>query len=210
MKREVIADKAIWRGAKMYIMNIWDKEGVRFKEPELLLHGIEAVRSSTPMVCRDNIKKCLKIIMNQTESDLQGFIKTFNAEFKSLPFEQVAFPRSVNGLEEYSDSLTICRKATPIHVRGALVYNHMIEQMGLDHKYSMIRNKDKIRFAYLRSPNPARSHVIAAPDELPGELNLKEYIDYDTQWEKTFKAPIKSITDLIGWKLVKSPELKFE
>jgi DNA polymerase elongation subunit (family B) len=207
MKRDVIADKAIWRGAKMYIMNVWDTEGVRHKEPELLIHGIEAIRSSTPMVCRDNIKKCLKIIMNKSEADLQEFFKTFYSEFKTMPFEQVAFPRSVNSLDDYYDAMTICKKGTPIHVRGALVYNNMIQDLELTKTHSPIRSKDKIRFAYLKEPNPAMSHVIAAPDELPPEFKLHEYIDYEMQWEKSFKAPIQSITDVINWRVEKIPTL---
>jgi len=33
MKRDIIADKAIWRKSKMYIANVWNAEGVAYKEP---------------------------------------------------------------------------------------------------------------------------------------------------------------------------------
>ena len=35
MKREIIANKAIWTGKKHYIMNVFDNEGVRYKTPQL-------------------------------------------------------------------------------------------------------------------------------------------------------------------------------
>ncbi len=207
MKRDIIANKAIWTAAKYYIANVWDTEGVRNKEPELLIHGIEAIRSSTPMVCRDNIRKSLKIIMNQSEKDLQEFFKTFYREFKQMSFEQIAFPRSVNNLEKWYDPVTLCKKGTPVQVRGTIIYNKLINDMELTKTHSPIRSKDKIRFAYLKEPNPAMSHVIAAPDQLPPELKLNDYIDYDVQWEKSFKAPIQSITDVIGWVVEKKPTL---
>lgn len=207
MKREAIANKGIWRGKKMYILNVWNNEGVQYKEPELVLHGIEAVRSSTPMICRDNIKKALKIIMNEDEVALQKFIKTFKDEFMSRPFEDIAFPRSVNNLSDYYDPVLGCRKATPIHVRGAINYNNMLDKLGLTHKYAKIIDKSKIRFAYLREPNPVQSHVIAVLDTMPPEFGLDSYVDRDTQWDKTFLSPIKSITDVIGWHLEKKTTL---
>ncbi len=208
MKREAICEKAIWRAAKQYILNIWDLEGVRYKEPVLKYKGIEVVRSSTPMVCRDNLKKCLSIIMNKTEADLQKFIKQFYNDYRKMPFEQVAFPRSINAsLVEYSDPISVCKKGTPIHVRGALIYNHLLEKLNLKKKYAPIREKDKIRFAYLKEPNTAFSHVIAAPDELPKEFCLSDSIDIEMQWERAFKNPIKSITDVIKWQIEKIARL---
>jgi DNA polymerase elongation subunit (family B) len=209
MKREAIADKAIWRKAKHYIMNVWDQEGVQYKVPKQTFKGIEVVRSSTPFVCRDNIRSCLKIIMNDTELDLQKFYREFYNEFLQMPFTKVAFPRSVNVFSEYYDSSTIYKKRCPIHVRGALMYNHLLDKLKLTNKYVKIREKDKIRFVYLKEPNITRGYVIAAPDELPPEFGLDEYIDYEKQFQKSFADPIKSITDVIKWKLKKEAMLTF-
>ena len=210
MKQESIANKGIWRGKKMYILNVYDSEGVRYSEPEMVMKGIEAIRSSTPMLVRDRIKQSLKVIMNGNEADLQKFVKEFHAEFIKLPFEQIAFPRTANNLDEYSDAVNQCKKGTPIHVRGALVHNVLLDSLELGHKYPRIKDKDKVRFSYLIQPNPTHSHVIAASDELPPEFGLEEYLDYETQYEKAFKLPIQSITDVIGWKLVKIPKLPFK
>jgi DNA polymerase elongation subunit (family B) len=199
MKREAIADKGIWTAKKRYILNVYNNEGVQYAEPKLKLSGIEAVRSSTPSSCRDNIKKALKLIMTSTEDDLIDFIANFREEFKSLPFDQIAFPRTVRGLSEYYDAATIYRKSTPIHVRGALIYNNMIKQHKLQNKYQAIGEGEKIKFCHFRLPNPALSNIVSTPGILPKELDLQQYIDYDTQFEKSFIDPLTNILQVIGW-----------
>lgn len=199
MKREAIADKGIWTAKKRYILNVYNNEGVQYAEPKLKLSGIEAVRSSTPSACRDNIKKALKLIMTSTEDDLIEFITNFREEFKALPYEHIAFPRTVRGLTEYYDAATIYRKSTPIHVRGALIYNHMLKQHNLLNKYQVIGEGEKIKFCHLKLPNPAMSNIVATPGSLPKELDLEEYIDYDTQFEKSFIDPLSNILQVIGW-----------
>ena len=199
MKREAIADKGIWTAKKRYILNVYNNEGVQYTEAKLKLSGIEAVRSSTPSACRDNIKKALKLIMTSTEDDLIEFISDFREEFKTLPFEQIAFPRTVRGLTEYYDPVTIYRKSTPIHVRGALIYNNMLKQHKLTNKYLPIGEGEKIKFCHIKVPNPAMSNIIATSGSLPKELDLQKFIDYDTQFEKSFIDPLQTILGVIGW-----------
>lgn len=207
MKRETIANKGIWRGKKMYILNAWNIEGVQYSEPKLKLQGIEAVRSSTPHACRESIKEALGIIMNEDEQNLQEYIERFKNKFLELPFEDVAFPRGVKGLEKYRDSASIYKKSTPIHVKGALLFNHLLKQKNIK-RIPPIQNGDKIRFAYLKVPNPLKDSVIATPDELPDELELNKYIDRDLQFEKAFLEPIRSITSIIGWEVEKKSTLE--
>jgi DNA polymerase elongation subunit (family B) len=208
MKREAIANKGIWTAKKRYILNVWNNEGVQYSEPKLKMMGIEAVRSSTPALCRVNIKKCINVIMNGTEEDTQQFIKNFRQEFGKLPFEDVAFPRGCKDLDEYSDRNTIYKKATPINVRSALLYNHMITKKGLDTRYQKINNGDKIKFCYMKLPNPIQENVFACPNTLPKQLEMDQYIDYDTQFDKAFVEPIKTILDAIGWQVEKKPTLE--
>jgi DNA polymerase elongation subunit (family B) len=200
MKRETIANKGIWRGKKMYILNAWNVEGVQYSEPKLKLQGIEAVRSSTPKACRENIKKALGIIMNGTQDELQKFIEKFREEFMQLPFEDVAFPRGVKGMWKYNkDKSQIYDKGSPIHVKGALIFNHLLIKNKIN-SIPKIQDGDKIRFAYLKIPNPVRESVIAVPDEIPRELAyINDYIDRDVQFNKSFLEPLNSITDVIGW-----------
>ena len=208
MKRETIADKGIWRGKKMYILNAWNIEGVQYSEPQLKVQGIEAVRSSTPKSCRSSIKEALKIIMNKDELTVQRYIADFRDKFMAMPFEDVAFPRGMKGLDKYRDRSTIYIKGTPIHVKGALLYNDLINRMKLTNKYQPISDGDKIKFAYLKLPNSINDSVISVPDTLPPELGLDRYIDYDMQFQKCFLEPIKSILDTIDWDVEKRSTLE--
>lgn len=207
MKRETIADKGIWRGKKMYILNTWDVEGVRYTKPKLKMSGIEAVRSSTPKAARSAIKEAFEIIMNGTQEEFIKYIAAFEKKFLSLPFEEISFPRGVKGLEKYRDSSSIYKKGTPIHVKGALLFNHHMKKLG-NINIPPIQNGDKIRFAYLKLPNIIQDTVIAAPDTLPDELGLDRFIDRDMQFKKCFLEPVKSVTNIIGWETEKRSTLE--
>lgn len=208
MKREAIADKGIWTAKKRYILNVYNNEGVEYTEPKLKMQGIEAVRSSTPSSVRKNIKEAISIIMNKDESELHKFIDTFRDKFMKLPFEEVAFPRGCNGINKYSDANLVYKKGTPIQVKGALKYNQMLEDKNLLKRYQRISEGDKIRFAYLKMPNPSHDTVISVPDMLPRQLGLQDYIDYDTQFEKSFIDPLSNILKAIGWKSEESVNIE--
>lgn len=200
MKRESIADKGIWTAKKRYILNVYDSEGVRYKEPKLKIMGIESVRSSTPQWCRENIQSLIKTIINTDEQTVIKTIEDYRETFKTLKFSDIAFPRSVKGLSKYKSSKDIYIKATPIHVRGTLLYNHHLKEKNLVKKYQLIRDGEKIKFAYLKEPNILGENVIAIATVLPSEFGLEKYIDYDLQFDKSFLQPIKNILDVIGWK----------
>jgi DNA polymerase elongation subunit (family B) len=210
MKREVIADKGIWTAKKRYILNVYDSEGVRYAEPKLKMMGIETVKSSTPMSCREALKKALKIIMNKDEGAVQKYIAGFKEEFRTLPFEDVAFPRGVTDLtkyQSYGNDLEI-GKSTPIHVRGSLVYNHLLKQHGLEKRYERIKDGEKTKFCYLQMPNPIRQNVLSIISTLPKEFALEGYIDYDTQFSKAFLEPLNAILQVIGWSSEKKATLE--
>ena len=207
MKRENIADRGIWTAKKRYILNVWDSEGVRYEQPKLKIMGIEAVKSSTPAPCRKMIKGALKLMMSGTEDDVIEFIENSRQEFKQLPPEQVSFPRSASDVIKYSSRSSIYEKGTPIHVRGALLYNYYIKKANLTNKYSLIQNGEKIKFCYLKKPNSIHENVISYIQEFPKELNLDKYIDYDLQFEKAFLEPMKVILDAIGWSVEKTVNL---
>ena len=204
MKREVIADKGIWTAKKRYILNAWDVEGVRYKEPSLKIMGIEAVKSSTPAPCREKIKEALKVIMSGTEKDVNTFIQEFREEFMKLSPEEIAFPRSVNGLTQWSDSTTIFKKGTPMHCKGAILYNHFVRQQKLTNKYPLINEGDKIKFLNMRTPNRMQSNVISFITKLPKELDIHSHLDYDLQFEKAFVEPLTFIMKQIGWNIDRS------
>ena len=209
MKRENIADRGIWTAKKRYILNVWDSEGVRYANPKLKMMGIEAVKSSTPAPCRKAIKEALTIIMSKTEDDVISYIDTFRDEFNSLPPEDIAFPRSVNGLSKFRSHTTVYSKGTPIHVRGALLYNFHVSKKELEYKYPLIQEGEKIKFLYLRRPSKINENVISFLNTFPRELDLERSIDHDAQFKKAFLDPLQIILDVIGWKTEKPTSLEF-
>jgi len=208
MKRENIADRGIWTAKKRYILNVWDSEGVRYEEPKLKMMGIEAVKSSTPAPCRAMIKDALKLMMNGTEDDVIKFIDESRQKFKKLPPEDISFPRSASNVVKYQAHSTIYAKGTPIHIRGALLYNHYVKKHKLDNKYSLIQNGEKIKFCYLKKPNIIHENIISFIQDFPHEIGLDKYIDYDIQFEKAFLEPLKIILDAIGWNVEKTVTLE--
>jgi DNA polymerase elongation subunit (family B) len=207
MKREVLADVGIWTAKKHYVLNVHNSEGVQYEKPKLKIMGIEAVKSSTPEPCRNALKKAFKLIMNGTEQDVIDFIEEFKSMFKKLPPEDVFFPRSVKGLAKYSDAATIYRKSTPLHVKGSLIYNKLLQTRRLTKKYPKIQEGEKIKYAYLTEPNPTGDSVIAVLNTLPKEFGLNEYINYEVQFEKSFLVPMKGILKSIGWDYEKRNDL---
>ena len=207
MKRENIADRGIWTAKKRYILNVWDSEGVRYSEPKLKIMGIEAVKSSTPAPCRKMIKDALKLMMNGTEDEVINFIEDSRKKFNSMQPEEIAFPRSVSDVKKHKSYSTIYGKGSPIHVRGALLYNHYIKEHGLTNKYSYINNGEKIKFIYLKKPNIIRENVISFISDFPSEIGLDKYVDYDLQFSKAFLEPLKTILDAIGWHVEKTVNL---
>ena len=208
MKRENIADRGIWTAKKRYILNVWDSEGVRYTEPKLKMMGIEAVKSSTPAPCRQMIKDALKLMMSGTEDEVINFIDKCRREFRTLPPESIAFPRTASDVRKYHSSSNIYASKTPIHIRGALLFNHYIKEKKLTNKYSLINNGEKVKYIFLKKPNIIQENVISFISDFPRELNLDKYIDYELQFEKSFVDPLKSILDSIGWQVEKTTSLE--
>ena len=209
MKRESIADKGIWTAKKRYILNVHDSEGVRYAEPKLKIMGIEAVKSSTPLSCRDSIKKALNIVMTKDNDALIEYVDKFKQEFFNMSFEQIAFPRGCNGMQKYGRKHDVFAKGTPIHVKGALCYNHLIRTKGLNKLYPFIMEGEKVKFSYLTG-NKYGMSVISCPAELPKEFELERHIDYHTQFEKAFLEPLNGILEKIGWTAEKNTSSSLE
>ncbi len=208
MKREGLSDKGIWTAKKRYILNVYNNEGVQYKEPQIKVMGLEMVKSSTPAAIREKMKEVIQLMMKGTETDVQEFILNFREQFKKLPPEDISFPRGLNGLTEYSDSVMMYKKGTPIHVRGAILYNHYLKQYDLVKKYPLIQEGEKLKFTYLKVPNHFKEDVISYPGRLPKEFNLDDYIDYETQFNKAFVEPVKVILDCLSWQVEKQNSIE--
>ena len=199
MKRENIADRGIWTAKKRYILNVWDSEGVRYKEPKMKIMGLETARSSTPAYFRDKLYAAFQIIIGKTNDELISFINDVRAETRERPYEEVAFPRGVNNLEKYKHRTDIYSKGTPIHVRGALLYNHYVKKHKIENKFPFIQEGEKIKFMYLKTPNPIHENCISFFGDLPKEFGIEKYVDYQTQFEKSFLEPLKNVLQCIEW-----------
>ena len=208
MKREGLSDKGIWTAKKRYILNVYNNEGVQYKEPQMKVMGLEMIKSSTPAVIRDKMKESILIMMNGTESDMHEFIKQFREDFKNLPPEEISSPRGCNGLGKYEDSLQLYKSGTPMHVKGAILYNHYLKKMNLTKKYPLIQEGEKLKYSYLKMPNPFKDTVISFPGRLPTEFGLDKYIDYELQFDKAFIEPIKVILTCMDWTIEKVSSLE--
>ena len=207
MKRECIAERGIWTAKKRYILNVWDNEGVRYEEPKLKMMGIEAVKSSTPKPVRAYIKDCMNIIMTGTEDEVISFIEEKRKEFEQLSPEEIAYPRSANNISKFRDVSTLYKKGTPIQVRASIMFNHYLKNLKLTKKYNLIADGEKVKYIFLRTPNPTGENVIAFISELPPEFNLTQYIDYDTMYRKSFIDPLQTILDSVGWQTERTATL---
>ena len=199
MKREKITDRAIFIAKKRYIMNTLNSEGVHYEKPKISVTGVESVRSSTPEVCRNKMQELFYVIMSNSEEETQKFIDNFKQEFRNLPVEDIAKTSGTDDIDKYRDRNNLYRKGCPMHVRGCIMYNHFLQQKKLDKKYQKIQSGDKVKFVYLKVPNPVRENMISFPGVLPKEFSLEQYIDYDTQFEKVFLSPVENILQALGW-----------
>jgi DNA polymerase elongation subunit (family B) len=151
------------------------------------------------MAIRTKLKQSLDVILRGSQHDVQKFVEQYRGEFNQLSVEQIAFPRGISDVQKYRNDNTIYNKSTPIHVRGALLYNHYLREKNLIQNYKMIHEGDKLRFVYLKTPNPIHEDVIAFIDDIPEEFGLIEFVDYDKMFEKTFLDAIQGILDAVKW-----------
>lgn len=208
MARENIASRAIWTDAKKrYAMMVYDSEGTPYDPPKPKIQGHEAVRGSTPRELRKLLKEAIIILLMEDEEAVQLFVEKTESEFNNLPFEVITYNKNCNNLAKYTNEDGSPAKKTPINVRAAIVYNHMLRKHELDTRYPLIEEGNKIKYCHLIMPNPTNSNVIGAPYELPRELHLEEYIDYRTMFEKAFIKPMSSLTDAAGWTIEKVENL---
>ena len=208
MKREGLSDKGIWTAKKRYILNVYNNEGVQYNEPQMKVMGLEMIKSSTPAAIREKMREAITIMMNGTEEDIHKFIQQAKIDFMGLPAEEISSPRGCNGLAKYSDGLSLYKLGTPIHVKGAILYNYHLKQKNLTKKYPLIQEGEKLKYTYLKMPNPFKDTVISFPGRLPKEFGLQEYIDYDLQFSKAFLEPIKVILDCMEWSTEKVSSLE--
>lgn len=209
MKREALADQGIWTKKKNYMLSVYNNEGVEYDKPDIKITGWAAVRTDKPKFCRDKLKEAIALIMSKKdESSLIKFVRDFREEFKKQPVIKIANPSGITEIDDWSDTEAIFQKGTPIHVKAALLYNHYIQQMGLQKKYPEIKAKDKMKYLRLKTPNPFQCDVMGFLDEIPVEFDLDVYLDIEAQFQKTFVQPLELVLEAINWKLERGDSLE--
>jgi len=207
-KLEKICSSGVFVAKKRYALNVFANEGVFYNEPKVKVTGLEIVKSSTPAVVRKALKDCVKLVLDGNNADLISYYNEFKVKFFSLEVEQISFPRGVNGINKYFDHTTKYKKGTPIHVRGAITYNSLLDSFEISSEFEYIKDGDKIKYCYLKVPNKIKENVISYPEKLPKQFDLFDSIDYNLMWEKVFVEPLKAITDTIGWELEKKNSIE--
>jgi len=197
-KREAIASKTLVRKKKNYAMKVHNSEGVTYNPPKMKVLGLEIVRSTTPQWCRKKLKECLQMMFDKPELELRAYYAKLYAEFCTLTVEEIATPKGISDIDKWMGSNGLYIKGVPMHVRGSILYNYHTKPF---EKFPALANGDKIKYVYLKKPNPINENVISFGKKLPVELGLHKYIDYEVQFEKAFKEPLKSLTDAAGWNL---------
>jgi len=199
MKREAIADRGVFVAKKRYIINVLDNEGVRYTKPDCKIIGLASRRSETPSACKVAIAEVARIAVQGDEKEMHEYIKEFGNKFSTLSYDEISKNTSVNGLYDYSCPIDFYKKGTPIHVRAALVYNRLVDELGIKDKLEPIFEGEKIKWCYTKLPNPGREDVIASPSSLPKEFGMDEYIDRHRQYEKTFMKPVVDVLNVMNW-----------
>jgi DNA polymerase elongation subunit (family B) len=202
MKREALADKGIWTAKKRYILNVHNNEGIAYAKPKIKVMGLEMIKSSTPSACRVKLKEAINVMFDGNNDNMIAFIDKFRDDFRKLPPIEIAFPRGVNGLNQYAGKSkhVLFEKGTPIHVRGSLIFNNLLKTHKLEKQYATIKEGEKIKFLYLKEPNTIQSNIISFSENLPKEFDIHKFIDYDTQFNKSFLEPLKIILTCLNWK----------
>jgi hypothetical protein len=178
---------------------------VRYKEPKLKIMGLESVKSSTPAPCREKLKEAIRIIMGGDEEMLNTFIQDFREEFMTLPPEEIAYPRSCNGLKKFRGTDRLFALGAPKHVKGAILYNHLVDENKLGNKYVSIQEGDKVKFVNLKD-NIYQASAFSFMTKIPPELEILSMVDYTSQYEDSFLAPLRVITDKMNW-ILKNDEV---
>lgn len=198
-KLEVVADRGFWSAKKKYALNVYSSEGVRYEKPKLKIKGLQIVQSSTPAKVRKYMKRCVEILLLEDQETLHEYIRAVEKEYMSLSVEDIAYPRGVNNIKHFSNVTNIYSKGTPIGVRAALLHNYYVNKLDLSKKYSKIGEGDKVKFTYLKIPNPIHENVIAFNGKLPPEFGIHKYVNYRMMFEKSFLLPIDKLLVHAGW-----------
>jgi hypothetical protein len=154
------------------------------------------------------LEETYKIIVTSEVKDIKknvlNKISQVETLFNKMDIEDISFTSSISGLSKYSDYKTIYKKSTPIYVRGSLLYNHYIEKNKLKNVLPLIKDGDKVKYIYLKTPNTIGEDIIAYPQTFPKQIVDTKYVDKKTMFFKMYKSSISDLLSVMGLTLTNS------
>jgi DNA polymerase elongation subunit (family B) len=198
MKRESVAS-AIFLKKKKYAMRVYDSEKVRYTEPKPKVVGHEAVRSSTPAWCREEMKKVFGMIFQGERTKVIEYMEDVKKRFFELDLVSIGENISISDIESVAIGEGFKSGATR-QGKAAVRYNQFLDKHNLSRLYPKIKNGDKIKMIIMKVPNTMNTPCLAFLSEVPPEFEIDKYIDKEEQFNKTFFEPMKRVFEVIGWK----------
>lgn len=197
-KREKLCDAGIWVAPKRYVVNVYDCEGVRYAEPEVMVTGLEAIRGNIPSMCQDWLIDCYRIAMaSDHEEDIHNRVLEIERFYmKEMSVESMGESMTANNMEKYDEGGWY-GKGTTRQVKAAYHFNRMVQEHQLPIKRFM--SGDKISILPLLPRNPFGWDVIGYVGYLPPEFGMHGWVDRRVGFTKTFEQPLNNMLKAIGW-----------
>ena len=210
-KREIIADRFLLLKKKKYLCRLRANEATVFPvdSPKIKAMGVELIKSSTPKFSIEHMSDALPILFDGTQKDLREWFEKCKTEFINAPVSDIVSNMTVNCIDyDLRKDLGI-----PLNSRASLIYNEFIKKHNLEGSFNLIQAGDKIKYIYLKTPNTlgetiknttGRTVKSSYPDVIAFTDDnfiqyFKDYIDYDTQFEKSFIKPLEFMTNAINF-----------
>lgn len=210
-KREIIADRFILLKKKKYLCRLRANEATVFPDdaPKIKAMGVELIKSSTPKFSIEHMSEALPILFDGSQKDLREWFEKCKTEFKNAPISDIVANMTVNCVD-YDLRKDV---GIPLNSRASLIYNEFIKKNNLEGSFNLIQAGDKIKYIYLKTPNTLGETIVnstgrSVKKTYPNVIGfiddnfiqyIKDYIDYDTQFEKTLIKPLEFMTNAINF-----------
>tara|TARA_R110000803_G_scaffold72118_1_gene135636 strand:- start:765 stop:3392 length:2628 start_codon:yes stop_codon:yes gene_type:complete len=207
MKTECTIRSAFFSGKRRYAQYITKKEGIPCDEIDV--KGLDFMKSNFPPVFKTFFEGILhKILFGETRAKIDNEILEFKNSLDGMPFEKLAKPTGVRGIEKYvavhatADSIfsDFANKA-PVGVKAAVRYNDLLKFKRLDTTHTQIVEGDKIKWVYLKD-NPYKIDTIGFLDyDLPDKIRefIEVYVDRPRAFNTILKNKLESFYEDLDW-----------
>lgn len=202
MDKEIISDVFVSSGKKRYCCRIWDNEGVRLTKPKQKIVGLEIKRSDTPADVRIKLGKIIELLFVGDNNKLIDFIDSYRKEHRTLHIDKIAIPSGISDIDKFYKDPKLTK---PMHVKASMLFNELTIH---NQEFNPINNGDKIKYVFLKRNPITNADVIGFNDsQFIYSTGLDKFVDYDRLFERTFLNPVKTLTDVINWKIDKNSAL---